>query len=434
MKTAFVTFPIPGHLNPTITLARKLRAREHDVVIVSFPDAESHVSAAQLPFVPFCEEDFPVGSSDEIVRQLSKLEGEVAVRFTMQTAAKSTESLFKSLPTALAEVNVDAVVLDTAQPYAGLVPMQLGLPFAHISNALHLDFSGHTPLNCFDWPHETTPEALARNREGVAQFQKMLEPAAGIAKEYARGVGLTIDWSDPNACISKLAWLTQTPKEFDFNSPHWPPQFHHTGPYHDGAGRIPIEFPWERLTGEPLVYASMGTLQNGLVSVFREIAGAARTHKGFQFVLSIGSQLEPEQISPVPHDAIVVKSAPQLEILKRASLCITHGGLNTTLESLSQGIPLVAIPVTNDQPGVAARIADKKVGMFVPSRDLTASRLANLIDDVMTESTYRENARRIQRAIAKTDGLSVAADLLERAFGFPTNAQFKLSSPPCGRA
>jgi UDP-glucoronosyl and UDP-glucosyl transferase len=69
--------------------------------------------------------------------------------------------------------------------------------------------------------------------------------------------------------------------------------------------------------------------------------------------------LRPEQIGPVPSNAIVVNNAPQLELLKKASMCITHAGFNTLLEALTQGVPQIAIPVTNDQPGVAARITDK---------------------------------------------------------------------------
>lgn len=57
----------------------------------------------------------------------------------------------------------------------------------------------------------------------------------------------------------------------------------------------------------------------------------------------------------LPGNPIVVNYAPQLELLKIADLTITHAGVNTTLESLSNGVPLVAIPITNDQPGVAAR-------------------------------------------------------------------------------
>ena len=77
---------------------------------------------------------------------------------------------------------------------------------------------------------------------------------------------------------------------------------------------------------------------------------------------------------------------------------------------------MVAIPITNDQLGVAARIAEKKTGLVVPLNDLTASRLSLLVDKVLNDSTYRDNARYFQKLIAETNGLSKAAELLERAF------------------
>jgi zeaxanthin glucosyltransferase len=103
--------------------------------------------------------------------------------------------------------------------------------------------------------------------------------------------------------------------------------------------------------------------------------------------------------------------------LKRSALCITHAGLNTTLEALTQGVPLVAIPVTNDQPGVAARIAYTKTGAFVPLKELTISRLTLLIDEVLQNPAYRDNANRLRQVITNTKGVEKAVDLLEEALG-----------------
>jgi zeaxanthin glucosyltransferase len=111
-----------------------------------------------------------------------------------------------------------------------------------------------------------------------------------------------------------------------------------------------------------------------------------------------------------------------VKLLERSALCVTHAGLNTALECLTQGVPMVAIPITNDQPGVAARIAEKKTGLLVPMNDLTASRLSLLVDKVLNGSTYRDNACYFQKLIAETNGLSKAADLLERAFGLAGRA------------
>jgi MGT family glycosyltransferase len=417
VKIAFISPPVSGHLNPMTTLARKLRSRNHDVVFISMPDAEPSVRAADLPFLPCGAKELPVGSLNERPRWMSKLQGEQALQAAMQNLAPSTEAMLNSLPSMLTDAAVDAVVLDTVMIYTELAPMSLGLPYAHVANALHFDYSGCTPICFYDWPHGTTPAALARNRKGVENFLEMLGPTVAVARAYAKRVGIDVDWENPSATISNLAWISQTPREFDFESSHWPPQFHYTGPFHDGAGRMDVDFPWERLTGEPLIYASMGTMLNGLVDVYRTITAATANRKGLQLVLSVGDQLDGEQFGPLANNTIIVERAPQLELLKRASLCITHAGLNTVLESLAQGVPQVAVPVTVDQPGVAARIGEKKTGMFVPLRELSVSCLSLLLEQVLSDSIYRDNARYFQKVIAETDGLSKAADLLEEAFG-----------------
>jgi zeaxanthin glucosyltransferase len=150
-----------------------------------------------------------------------------------------------------------------------------------------------------------------------------------------------------------------------------------------------VHFPWDQLTGEPIVYASMGTVQNGNADIFRIIAASFSKHKGLQLVLSIGDVLNPQEIGRVPNNAIVVNNAPQLELLKKASVCITHAGFNT----------------------------DKKTGKTTSLDGLDASNLSGLLDEVLNNPIYRDNSRSLQKAIAKKNGISVAADLIEQNFG-----------------
>jgi zeaxanthin glucosyltransferase len=415
MKLGFICLNLPGHLNPMTALARRLQDRNHDVVFLYSS------GAAGLPFVSGPEKD----QVDQSMPDLSKMQGEDALKFGVGLVMAQTETILKSLPAVIQANGVDALVIDTVQFYAELGAIQLGLPYIHVSNALHLDLSGYTPICYYDWPHQTTPSALARNREGVAKSSKRLENANAGIRAYAKSAGLNVDWDDPSATISKLAWITQCPREFDFESSHWPPQFHHTGPFHDGMGREKLDFPWERLTGEPLIYASMGTILNGRLDVFRTIIAGVAKHKDLQLVLSIGDQLDPEQIGPVPKNAIIVKRAPQLELLKQASVCITHAGLNTVLESLAKGVPQIAIPVTFDQPGVAARVAHNQTGVVTSLNKLTTDHLSTLLNEVLNDSTYRDSACELQKAIAKANGLSVAADLVETSLGVTKKADKK---------
>src|SRR5262249_50080276 len=180
---------------------------------------------------------------------------------------------------------IDALVLDTYHFYMELVPIRLGMPYAHLSNALHFDYSGYTPLCIYDWPHERTSEALTRNRKGLASFMEILRRTNPRALQYAKQAGIELS-SDSYNTISKLTSITQMPKEFDFESSHWSPTLHHTGPFVDLAGRTKDDFPGEKLTGQPIIYASMGTLQNGVAGIYREIVTAVGKRKDMQLVLS----------------------------------------------------------------------------------------------------------------------------------------------------
>jgi zeaxanthin glucosyltransferase len=417
MKIGFISFPIPGHFNPMGALARQLQSRNHDVVIFSLPVGESFARAADLPFVPFAEKEHPPDKSGEILGTLSRLKGEEGLQFTVNAAAALNEVKWRTLPNLLSATGIDALVLDNYDFYGEIIPMRLGMPYAILSNALHFDYSGYTPLCVYDWAHENTPEAIKRNRQGVSKFTQMLTRSNTELIVQAEKAGIKANWEDPSSLFSDRPWITQCPQEFDFESSHWPKQFHYAGPFHDGKGRLDFPFPWDQLTGEPIVYASMGTVQVGNPDVLRTIAAAVSKHKGLQLVLSIGNVLHPEQIGPVPNNAIVVNNAPQLELLKKASVCITHAGFNTVLEALTQGVPQIAIPVTNDQPGVAARVAHKKTGKTTSLDGLDVSNLSALLDEVVNNPVYRDNSCSIQRAIAKKNGLSVAADLLEPTFG-----------------
>ncbi len=412
MKLGFICLNLPGHLNPMIALARHLQHRNLDVVFLYSS------GAAGLPFVPGPETDHV----NENRPDLSKMQGQDALKFGVGAVLAQTEMILKSLPAVVQANGIDALVIDTVQFYAELGAMHLGIPYIHVSNALHMDFTGYTPICFYDWPHQTTPSALARNRDGVTKFAKILENANAGIRAYAKSAGLEIDWATPHSTLSPLASITQTPNAFDFENADWPSQFHHTGPFHDAKGREKVDFHWERLTGEPLIYASMGTILNGRLDVFRTIVAGLAKHKDLQLVLSIGDQLDPEQIGPVPSNAIIVKRAPQLELLKQTSVCITHAGLNTVLESLAQGVPQVAIPVTFDQPGVAARIAHNQTGVVTSLDKLTADHLSTLLDEVLTNSIYRDNAGKFQKTIAKANGLSAAADLIEESLGVTATA------------
>jgi len=421
MKIGFLSLPVTGHLNSMTGLARKLQSRGHEVVFFGVPDTERIIRAADLHFVPFCENEYPPGSIDKSWGAVANLRGLDVIRYSARVLVPELlRAAVKHLPGKIAETGVKALVLDSLY-FVEMVPMHLRMPYVLIWSVLHLDFSGATPLSLYSWPHDTTPEALARNVAGLQTFGELRGPVLAIAQEYADRNELEIDWSNPAATSCALATITQTPEEFDFPIPELPPGFHYAGPLHDNEGREPIPFSWEKLNGKPLIYASMGTLVNGLINLYRTILEAVSEFPDMQVVLSVGRNVDPNDLGPIPPNTIVVPVAPQIELLKRATLCITHAGLNTTLEALVQGVPLVAIPIGYDQPGVASRIAYHGVGEFVELGDLSKQRLSKLIAKVTSNPSYRDKARWFQNVLREKPGLDAAADIIEQVFGVANN-------------
>ena len=416
MKLGFVSLPFTGHLNPMAALARKMRSRGHEVVFIGIPDIEPTIRTVGLTFIPYCQNEFPVGSLDKYLAPMSRLHGLAAVENTnLHLTPSLAKAAFDHLPQLIKEIGVEALVIDTLHRFIELIPMSLNIPCVHIWNTLHIDGTGTTPACIYDWPHEDTPEARTRNLEGLKKLGGMASATLELAKAYAEKTGLQIDWTNPATAVPRLAVISQTPKEFDFQGIPWPPQFHYAGPFHESEGLASIPFPWEKLNGKPLIYASLGSLVNGLDHVYKIILEAAEKLPETQVVLSIGTNIDPDRLEPIPLNTIMVRRAPQIELLKQAALCITHAGLNTTLESLAQGVPMVAIPIAFDQPGISARIAHHGVGELIDLDHLSVDNLLELIRKVLTDRRYAERAHYFKEVIATTRGLDTAADVIEEA-------------------
>jgi zeaxanthin glucosyltransferase len=149
--------------------------------------------------------------------------------------------------------------------------------------------------------------------------------------------------------------------------------------------------------------------------VFRTIAEGCAPFD-VQLVLSLGGgRLLPKHFESLPGNPVVVHYAPQRELLKRAVLTINCAGLNTTLDSILEAVPLVAIPIAEDQPGVAARIEQAAVGRVIPVRALGLHKLRQAIRDVMENASYRSAATHYQAELRRVDGTRLAAAIVVRA-------------------
>ena len=404
-------FPGTGHLNPMTALAHSLQRRGHEVVLFGIADTKAAVHAAGIDFYQIGAEDYPLGTLRKLDEQLAQLNGIAAFRFTLKRVRDSARMTLRDGPGAVRIANVEALLVDEAE-FAGNVAEHLGLPWISLALIPPLLRDDRFPPFWLGWAAGQGRLSRVRNRLAMHLLLRIAAPIFADVNQQRVAWGLK-PYKRPEEQLSPLAQITQLPEvlEFDIQGEK-PAGLHYTGPFVNAEGRPAIDFPWSRLDGRPLIYASLGTLQNGSEAIFRTITDACAGLNA-QVLISLGGGLDPESLGPLAGDPLVVHFAPQLEVLKRTALVITHAGLNTVLESLSEGVPLVAIPLGNDQPGVAARVKARGACVVISRHRVTATRLRKAIFLVLRDPVYRNAARMLQRAIQQLNGPERAADLIE---------------------
>ncbi len=309
------------------------------------------------------------------------------------------------------EASVEALLVDQASLEGGTVADFLGIPFITICSAVVMNWDDSIPPYFTNWNFNPTWQGRLRNRCGYQMLKRITKPITEVINHYRQEWQLPSQ-SSSNDRYSQLAQISQQPAQLEFPREELPQCFHFTGPYHSPVGREVPAFPYDQLTGQPLIYASLGTIQNRRIGVFQQITEACAGLDA-QLLISLGGSAKPESLPKLAGSPIVVEYAPQLELLQKTTLTITHGGMNTTLESLNNGVPMVAIPIANDQPGVAARVVWAGCGEAIPVKNVNVSRLRTAIQKVLREDSYKQNALRLQEAIRRARGVSRAVDIVE---------------------
>ncbi|HLG64573.1 MAG TPA: macrolide family glycosyltransferase [Ktedonosporobacter sp.] len=177
----------------------------------------------------------------------------------------------------------------------------------------------------------------------------------------------------------------------------------------------PPGFPLEKLGQHPLLYISLGTI----FSTHHQLAFIRDCFRAFRgsdwlVIQSIGKEIERAQLEPIPENFLVYQHVPQLEVLQQTDVFITHGGMNSTLEALYYGIPLVVVPQMPEQEMTAQQLARRGLAIHLAKADLTADLLQKTVMQAHTDPTFRANAQAMQTIMRASGGYVEAANTIQR--------------------
>lgn len=264
--------------------------------------------------------------------------------------------------------------------------------------------------------------ALAAHRTGVL-WATLMPSTMELGDPYHDLPGVKAWIEDQLATMWTRAGLPGSPPHDLRYSPHMTLAFTCpalSGPPQPGvemvgvatAARPPVDFPWERWDpAKRHVVVSVGTLGMDMAEgFFSRVADALRPLADRVQAILIAPA---EVVADPPPGAIVVPQVPLLDLMPKLDAVLTHGGLNTTCEALSYGVPLVVAPIKSDQPINATQVAAAGAGIRVKFHRARPEELRAALCAVLDDPAYRAGAARIRDDLAAAGGVRVAADRLE---------------------
>jgi MGT family glycosyltransferase len=173
-----------------------------------------------------------------------------------------------------------------------------------------------------------------------------------------------------------------------------------------------LDFPFDRLNSEqPLLYISLGSIFTNQLEFYKQCF-AAFADQDWQVVLSIGKRTDLAALGPVPENFLLSPYVPQLEILPRTQLFVTHAGANSVMESLYFGVPMVLIPQQPEQQMNAQRVVDMSLGVMLERETVNATTLREAVERVAHDPIYRQRMQPIQQSVRAAGGYQRAADAI----------------------
>ena len=430
--TRFAVFcpPFPSHAAALEALAAVLIDRGHEVFWIHRSDVRRHLSDPRIRFVAVGTARCPEGSLPAVLARAAKPGGPLGLRRVIRDVADSTDMLCSEAPAVLREHGVQVVIADQMEAAGGLLARTLRLPFVSVACALPVNREPALPLPVMPWPYATNEAGLHRNAVSARIHDWMMQPLAKVMGAHGALLGVpTMRTLDD--CVSPLLQLSQTTASFDFPREHAPPAFHHVGPLRATSGRSEgLSLEPAPAPGKPFVFASLGTLQGGRLRLFIRIARACRA-VGAQLLVAhcggLGARAEKALLQAGAD--WVTDFVPQHAALARADVLVTHAGLNTVMDALAAGVPMLALPIAFDQPGVAARVVHAGVGLRLTHALASAKDIERALRALLENNDFRQRAAVQGLAVKDAPGAQGAADLIECALA-PAHEEVEARDEP----
>lgn len=407
---AFVLDHEEGHLLPTFKLARQLRERGHSVVYLGLADSGELVRRQGFELVPILSRIFPEGSVPKLRQNLEAALGPAGLDSPEVVSDEEVYGHYlgalargEEVDGVVAEIRPDLLILNSLLGLNALVmDLRFGIPIVLLTPFLR---SGTREQSA-----NVLEGTLLRLRAGGVAFFELVRRSDPAARRFR----------DITGRLLRMPELIQCPKELDLpdSLAGSEPEVHYIEPSVDLSRREDRGFPWDRLDpARKLLYVSLGSQsflagREKALDFLRAVAEGAASRPEWQLVLATGGLVEAADL-PLPSGAVAFPWVPQIPILERAALMVTHGGLGTIKECLFHDVPMVVFPIGRDQPENATRVVHHGLGLRGDLAGVTPGEVFSRVEQVDREPSFRENVARMGQRFREVEASGIGVEKIE---------------------
>lgn len=383
---SFINIGMHGYINPTLPVVAELVRRGHKVTYHTTPAFAVPIEAAGAKVYLYSGGDLPLPDPPIPLAMLEEL-------------ARSALGLLPKVLSDLRSIRPNLIVHGAACPWGAVAARELGVPAAATFTTFAFNRRVASPTGI---SRELVAAAAARPRLGWSY----LRARWALHRRYDTHTLPLIDLMNARAPLN----LVFTSSAFQPGADAFDSSYRFVGAS-VGSRLTEPGFEAARLN-DPVLYASLGTVFDGGPALLRTFA-IALAPRGGTVVVSTG-QTEPADLGPLPANVLVRRSVPQLQILDRAALFVTHGGMNSVNEAMRAGVPTLVVPQGADQPLVARRVVELGAGLALRTDDATEETVRALAWRLLDEPRFREAAAAQRNAQQQAGGARRSANELER--------------------
>ncbi len=382
-KIVFFCIPAHGHTNPTLGVVRELVSRGNQVWYYSYEALRQKIEAAGAIFLSCDDYDMEQKLSPKDTVRLGK-----DLAFSTKILVDTTLKLDDKVCRDMEKLQPDCIVADSMAVWGKAVAGKLGIPY--VSSTTTFAFNQYSA--------EIMPRGMGEMLRMLLAMPKINRQIKRLQEQgYPIRSILDILQSDDQTHTIVYTSRFFQPCADTFSADHYA---------FVGPSVRPAVSEIQKIR-KTLVYISMGTVNNNLLPLYRNCI-AAMKDRDTQVILSAGTLVNRNHFGTLPDHIAVVEQVDQIAVLQKADVFLTHCGMNSVSEALYFGVPLVMLPKTMEQKGVANRVVQLGAGVILETE--TPEDIHAAFRKVLDNPSFRKHAARIRDDFHRCSGATGAAD------------------------